>query len=164
MLIAALLLFAACGGDDNGSDAAGGDTDKKATEDKSDTGGGDGGGLTFTAVDYGFQGPTTLPAGKAMITLENEGKEPHELVLVQLLQGKTIEDVKAFIKENGAEGKPPKWVKFAAGVRPVKPGKTGTGGGDLKPGNYIAVCFVPSKAKGGKPHVALGMIQPLTVE
>lgn len=33
---------------------------------------------------------------------------------------------------------------------------------DLTPGEYILICFVPD-AKDGKPHVAHGMMQRVTI-
>lgn len=168
LIAVALFVFAACGDDsDSGDDAGGNDQAQeepaespKAEESPAE----EGGDTTFTAVDYGFQGPDTLPAGEAQITLENEGKEPHEMAIVSLLEGKTLEDALAYIKKQGTEGKPPSWVKFAGGIRPVKPGESGQGGANLEPGSYALLCFVESKANNGQPHVALGMAAPLTVE
>ncbi len=160
LLMAALMLLGACGGDDEGGDTeAGGDEqtspdDGGATED-----------ATFTAIDFGFQGPETLPAGEQVeVTLENEGKEKHEMALIQLVQGKTIEDVMAFIENEGLEGPPPPWAKQTGGIPPVDPGTTGSATIDLKPGNYVAMCFAPSKKNNNKPHAALGMVYPFTVE
>jgi hypothetical protein len=171
LLAVALFVFAACGDDsDSGTDAGGDDQaqeepaespEDEATEDEAPEEGGEG---TFTAVDFGFQGPTTLPAGKVQLTLENEGTEPHEMAVIGFEEGKTLEDALAFIKKQGTEGKPPSWAKFAGGIRPVKPGESGQGGANLEPGAYALLCFVESKENGGQPHVALGMAAPLTVQ
>ena len=32
---------------------------------------------------------------------------------------------------------------------------------DLRPGNYVALCFLPGP--GGAPHMAMGMLQQFTV-
>lgn len=157
--IAALLLFAACGSDDDGSDAGGGGP-KEGSAGKEGSASG-AGAATFTAVDFAFKGPASLPAGKTKLTMENEGKAPHMMILVQLLQGKTIEDAKAFIEKQGVAGRPPKWVKDVGEIRTTPPGKSQSASVDLQPGNYLALCFVESK---GKSHVELGMIQPITVQ
>ncbi len=163
LLMAAVMLFAACGDDDGGDDTeAGGGDDTEQTSPPDD--GAATGDTTFTAVDFGFQGPETLPAGQVQLTLENEGKEPHMLALVQLLQGKTIDDVTAFIKKEGVSGKPPSWAKQAGGIGVVKPGDSKDGGANLKPGNYVAICFVTSKKNNNKSHAELGMVYPITVE
>ena len=43
------------------------------------------------------------------------------------------------------------------------PGQTGWAHLDLTPGDYVAVCFIPSAAHEGKPHFALGMVKGFTV-
>jgi hypothetical protein len=162
LLMTAVMLFAACGDDEGGGDTETGGGDD--TEEPSPPDDGAAGDTTFTAVDFGFQGPETLPAGKVKLTLENEGKEPHMLALIQLLQGKTIDDVTAFIKKQGVAGKPPSWAKQAGGIGVAKPGESKAGGANLKPGSYVAMCFVTSKKNDNKSHAELGMIYPITVE
>jgi hypothetical protein len=162
LMLSASMLFAACGGDDDGGGTQGGGGDTEETSPPGD--GAAGGDNTYTAVDFGFQGPETLPAGKTKLTLKNEGKEPHMMIFIQLLQGKTIDDVMAFIEKNGVQGKPPPWAKQAGGINPVKPGATKSGGANLKPGSYVAMCFVTSKKNNNKSHAELGMVYPITVE
>jgi hypothetical protein len=165
LLMAAMMLLAACGGGDDengGTDAGGGDN---AAEDSPEDDAAAGDTATFTAVDFGFQGPETLPAGEVSLELENEGKEPHMMAFIELLQGKTIEDVNAFIEKNGLQGPPPPWAReVKGGVGVAKPGESKTGKAELKPGSYIAMCFVTSKKNDNQPHAALGMIYPITVE
>jgi hypothetical protein len=161
LMMTAVLLFAACGGDDDGGTQGGGGGGEEPSAPDGGTAGGD---TTFTAVDFGFQGPETLPPGQTKLTLKNEGKEPHMLALVQLLQGKTIDDVVAFIKKNGVGGKPPSWAKQAGGIGVAKPGSSKSGGANLKPGSYVAMCFVTSKKNNNKSHAELGMVYPITVQ
>lgn len=169
LLAVAVMVFAACGDDsDSGTDAGGNDQGQEEPADspeEDDSPEEEGGETTFTAVDFGFQGPTSLPAGKVSLTLENEGTEPHEMIVIGFEEGKTLEDALAFIKKQGVEGDPPSWAKPAGAVAPpIKPGETGQGEAELQPGAYALLCFVESKANGGQPHVALGMAAPLTVE
>ena len=49
------------------------------------------------------------------------------------------------------------------GTAPMNPGMTNWLDLDLEPGNYGAICLVPSPANNGAPHVALGMAMPFTV-
>ncbi|MDQ3986423.1 MAG: hypothetical protein M3280_07995 [Actinomycetota bacterium] len=169
LILVALLALAACG-DDNGDTDAGGDQGTEATDGGDGDGGEDGaagdGTVAFTAVDFAFQGPSTVPAGEVEFTMENTGKEPHMLALAQLDEGKTVEDVQAYIEKEGLQGPPPPWAKeVQGGIQPVKPGETGTGTATLKAGGYyVALCFIQSKANNNQPHAALGMIAPIQAQ
>jgi hypothetical protein len=126
---------------------------------------------TVTATDekdgdkrtYGFAFDG-LKAGTNAIRFENTGEELHHALFFPLAKGKTIEDAeKAFTSDEPPQGPPP--VDFDSGV-----GTTVIDGGiaqnislDLKAGTYAVICFL-SDREGGKPHVAQGMIEELTVE
>ena len=162
-LVAALGLTA-CG--DDGTDpetdpAASGSTTPSASA-SDDAMSGD---VTFTATEYGFDGPDTLPAGKVTITLVNEGEEPHEMALFPVEEGRGPEDVLEFIEENPElNGPPPPWVIGEGTGTFAKPGKTADPvSAKLEPGTYLAVCFVSTKQSDGTPHAALGMISEITV-
>ena len=162
LLAGLLIVGAACGSDDDGdSDAdsnAGAETESPADGQTEGTDGG--GGLEVTAVDYGFQvGSPTIPAGETEITLTNDGKEKHELAMVGIKEGAPPIEELAKLPEDEAQ------KHFATqpfGIPPVEPGETGSVTEDLKPGLYAMVCFV--ETKDGKPHVALGMVNQVTVE
>ena len=86
------------------------------------------------------------------------------IVLVELLEGKTIDDVTTYLQEHGAQGKPPSWVKDLHTSVVVKPGEEGsTKPVDLTPGTYAILCFV-TDTKTHKPHALLGMTKEITVE
>ena len=162
LLSALLILGAACGGgDDDGDTDAGGDTEttENETPDGGETEAG-GGGLTITAVDFAFKVPASVPAGETEITLENAGKEEHELQLVPLSDD--APDVEKLLDMPQKEAE-----KFFAGkpisIKPIAPGATETLNADLQPGTYGMVCFVVSK-KEKKPHAFLGMYNQITVE
>lgn len=53
---------------------------------------------TFTAEDYGFDGPDVLPAGMLVVRLANRGSEPHHIQLLRLENGKSPEDLKAALQ------------------------------------------------------------------
>ena len=177
LLLAALmslaLVSAACGSDSDpesasddeqqsqSGDDASSSEETDAEEVETDEGTGEGGGATYVATEFAFEGPDVLPAGDVTLTLDNQGKQVHELSLGELLQGKTMTDVHALLKK-GVGGKPPKWFKVAGGTG-AKPGETGTLDAKLTPGSYIMLCLVPDKASK-KPHVMLGMMKAVTVE
>ena len=86
------------------------------------------------------------------------------LIMVELLEGKTIDDVATFIEEEGVEGKPPTWAKNVKMETFAKPGKSDTAKPvELTPGTYAMLCFIPDK-ESKKTHAELGMIKELTVE
>ena len=88
-----------------------------------------------------------------------------ELGLFKIAEGKTIDDLKAFLLT--PPGTPP-----PAGPPPF----TSAGGTvglsskahswltlDLSPGTYAMVCFFPDPTKNGLPHALEGMIKEVTV-
>lgn len=169
-MVALSLFVAACGTDSgdeaNASDDAAetevdtaSDAEEETTEDDAATE--ESGPVTIVATEFAFEGPDTLPAGKVTIEMENQGKQPHELVMGELLDGKTIDDVNALLAK-GDPGKPPKWFKTTGGTG-AKPGGTGKLNADLTAGNYVFLCFVPDK-ESKKPHALLGMIKDVMVE
>ena len=115
--------------------------------------------VSFTAVDYGFNGPASISAGMTTITLVNEGQELHHQQLVKLAEGMTAQDLLGALDPE-AEGPPP-GISISGGVAALAPGVTGQVTLNLEVGNYIMVCFIPDT--NGVPHVALGMVTPLAV-
>jgi hypothetical protein len=162
--LATTVTLAACA-DDGGGDAA--DTgDPSPSETTSPSAAVAEGDVTYAAVEYGFDGPQTLAAGEAEITLVNEGEEPHEMVLFPVEEGRGPQDVLDYIAENPKlNGPPPEWVLGEGIGTFAKPGKTAKPvTAELEPGSYLAVCFVSTEESDGKPHASLGMIQEITVE
>ena len=114
--------------------------------------------VTFTAKEFAFEGPDTIPAGLTMFHFNANGQELHHLQLLKLEQGKTYADLQAALK---AGGPPPAWVVPYGGVNPPVPGGTTVATQTMEPGNYAVVCFIESADK--VPHMAKGMTKPLTV-
>ena len=114
--------------------------------------------VTMTLSDYTFTLSKPLAAGRQMIKVENAASQPHEVVLVQLAPGKTIEDVGKWAAE--MKGPPP--GKPIGGIPAFMKGKTAFFEVNLTAGDYGMICFVPD-AKDGKPHSAHGMAQTIKV-
>lgn len=106
--------------------------------------------------NYQLDGP--LFAGRRTIRVENIGKFEHQMWVVRLLAGRTIEQAT-------------KWAENPSGPAPFEPvgGTTGLAAGksvnitlDLIPGEYALLCtlFNPLSKK---PHSAHGMIKPLRI-
>ena len=114
--------------------------------------------VTFTAKEFAFEGPDTIPAGLTMFHLNANGQELHHLQILRLEQGKTFTDFQAALKTGGP---PPTWVVPYGGVNPPAPGGTTVATQTMEPGNYAVVCFIEGADK--VPHMAKGMAKPLTV-
>ncbi|MDQ4145935.1 MAG: hypothetical protein M3198_19745 [Actinomycetota bacterium] len=165
LLSALLILGAACGG---GDEEEGGDTGGDSASEKSETPEteeteaeeGAGGTVTIEGVDFAFKTPGSVAAGETEITFENNGKEPHQLIMALLKEG--APPIEELVKLPQKEAQ-----KFLAedisgeAAKPIPPGKSTSFTAELKPGTYGMVCFVESK---GKPHAFLGMVNSFTVE
>lgn len=114
--------------------------------------------VKITATEYSFDAPAEIPAGLTTLRLVSNGKELHHASLIKLDDGKTIDDFKKAIEK---QGPPPAWMVAAGGPNPPRPGGTTEETQLLEPGNYVIVCFVPSP--DGVPHIAKGMLRPITV-
>jgi hypothetical protein len=136
--------------------------------------------VTVNLIEMAFEGlPTDAPAGSHVLEIVNTGTQLHEIVILQLAAGVTIEQamqgfmepppspvaspvvdqtVASPIAETPAG---PPFVAIA-GVAPISPGETNYAAFDLVAGDYIAICFVPD-AETGAPHFAMGMIAGFTV-
>lgn len=115
--------------------------------------------LTVTMKDFLFDFPETLPSGPRIIKVVNNGPEAHELNLLRLEQGKTVEDVKQYLAEpNG----PPPFLPVG-GMNGLSVGNAGYMELNFEPGTYVAICNIPSPKAEGHPHFTLGMIKAFTV-
>ncbi|HEX2220132.1 MAG TPA: hypothetical protein VHG35_15120 [Gemmatimonadales bacterium] len=114
--------------------------------------------VTVITTDYSFDAPAELPAGLTTFRLVNRGPSLHHIQLVKFGEGKTLDDFMAALK---AGGPPPKWATMEGGPNPSELGDTASTTVTLEPGNYAMVCFIPDP--DGVPHIAKGMVRPLTV-
>lgn len=108
-------------------------------------------------LDYTFALETPLRSGFQTLEVQNLGPEPHEVAIVKLAAGMTLADVEAWL--NDPQGPPPATV--AGAVSALAPSLTAYLELDLTPGAYVLLCLV--SAPDGRPHVAHGMIQQVTV-
>ena len=113
---------------------------------------------TMTLADYSFTLDTPLTAGKNTIKVVNTAAQPHEVVIVRIFPGKTVNDVAAFAEK--PVGAPPGEV--VGGSSHVAGSVMNFVELDLTPGDYGFICFLPD-AKDGKAHVAHGMLQAFKI-
>jgi hypothetical protein len=105
--------------------------------------------------EYAFVMPDEAEAGVIRFQISNVGDDLHEYALGRLDQGKTIEDVKAFLASGGEDA--PEWFTDVGGVPVLSPGEELTLTRELPPATYVFLCFLP--APSGEPHVSLGMLK-----
>lgn len=110
------------------------------------------------ATDYALQLPDTLTAGLTTFHLMNDGKELHHMTVVRLAEGMSAID---FSKLDPTKP-PPAGIELDGGPNFAAPGGTAEATVDLRVGNYMVVCMIPSSVDG-KPHAMKGMVHALTV-
>jgi hypothetical protein len=74
--------------------------------------------VTFTATEYGYQGPKEIPAGPTVFRFSNQGKELHHLVIVRLDGGMTYDSLLVALKKPGP---PPAWAHPVGGPNAAEP-------------------------------------------
>jgi hypothetical protein len=110
--------------------------------------------VTVVAHDYSFDLPATIPSGYVDITLQNDGKQDHQMQLVKL--GDSTYDAFKAAAITTNIGAVSKNAVFVGGPNNAAPGKSTTVTLKLDPGLYAVTCFIPGT--DGKPHAAHGMI------
>ncbi len=114
---------------------------------------------TVKLLDFSFALPSEIKAGKQLWQVVNEGTQPHEINFMKLAEGKTMDDIMAWM--HNPTGAPP--FSNVGGYNGIDPQKVGWMELDLTPGQYVAICHIPDPASG-KPHDALGMVLPFAVK
>lgn len=115
--------------------------------------------VTVKLLDFSFTLPPQTKAGPQVWQVINEGEQIHEIALIKLAEGKTMEDVAAFM--HSLHGAPP--FESIGGFQALDPGKSGWLNLDLSPGNYVALCYVPDPVSG-QAHLEMGMVMPFIVK
>lgn len=121
--------------------------------------------LTVALVDFAFGLPAELPAGAQTWLIENLGEQWHELIVIPVPAGTTLEDAMSLLMavEEGAEGEGG-MPEFAAVWSPMSAGERAWVQVDLAPGTYLVSCFIEDvNSDEHAIHAALGMIQIVTM-
>lgn len=116
------------------------------------------GDVTLTLNDYSFTLSKPLTAGSHTIRVENGAAQSHEVELIRLAPGKTVDDLMGWMQS--MQGPPP--ASAIGGIAGMQHGEVQAFSADLTPGDYVMICFVPD-AGDGKPHFMHGMVQRFTV-
>ena len=118
---------------------------------------------TVTTIDYGFETEGDFQVGENEVTFENAGAEPHHVLAQRIAEGKTIEDVRTYLRTQ--KGQPPLDEASLAETAVLEGGGSQVVTLDLKqPGQYAMLCFV-SDRQGGPPHsIGEGMLGEVEVK
>ena len=115
--------------------------------------------ITVTGADYNWKVSKPITAGRHVIRVATAANsQPHELMIVRLPPGKTVQDLVAW--GNHPTGMPP--AESIQGLAPLEAKLVGYATVDFKPGRYAFICFIPD-AKDGLPHASHGMVQEFTI-
>ena len=136
----------------------------------SSSSGGAGTALTATIFvqNFKYNGvPTTVTSGVNTFLFQNQESFPitHEMIPIQLPEGKTAQDVIDGATANGASDED-NWLHIGGDF-----GAVDTGAGilvslNLPPGNYAFACWQTGTQSGGEdgpPHASKGMVTAFTV-
>lgn len=119
--------------------------------------------ITIPAEDYAFQAPDQIPSGWTTIQYENQGNEPHFLLIAKVPDGHTFEEyatdvllpfneVWYAVRDEGISPEEvmerlganlPEWfwtVEFMGGTGVISPGFSSEISLNLAPGNYVLEC------------------------
>jgi hypothetical protein len=122
-------------------------------------------------MDFSFTVDSQLTAGRHTIRVENAGLEPHDLVMLKLAPGETLEQVRSFLNPERARrpdeaGQPLPPLKslelLAGGIAVIAPGMHVFFQTDLTAGEYVLVCM--TTAPDGRAHIEHGMIQQIRIQ
>jgi hypothetical protein len=108
--------------------------------------------------DFSFDAPP-MTAGAHIFHVINDGLQTHEVQLVRLNDGVTVQDYLAAMAP-GAKAPPPGVLMGGPGA--FSKGLDGYWTVDFAPGTYAFLCFVPDTASG-MPHMMKGMVREFTI-
>jgi hypothetical protein len=123
---------------------------------------------TIQLLDFGFALETPLTPGHHTIRIVNTGVEPHDMNLIKLAPGGTLEAVRDWLnpekarRPDQATEQPPPIEGLAGGIAAIGSGLEGFFDADLTPGDYVLACM--ATAPDGRSHIEHGMIQHIRIQ
>ena len=104
-------------------------------------------------------GSSSLPM-KGRFTFKNKADEPHFVILQQVAEGTTTDQVLQFLQTDDGTSPPPSWALPASlTTGTLSPRRSMTVNYDLPAGQYVIMCFFPDPEMGGMPHALMGMLK-----
>jgi hypothetical protein len=109
--------------------------------------------------EYAFDMPKSLPSGRHLWQFTNQGEFLHNIGIIRLGEGQSMDDVIAWTKE--PQGPEP--YEYFTMWNILSPGATSWGQIELQPGEYLAVDFMPDFASEDGLNMEQGMVWKFTV-
>lgn len=105
-------------------------------------------------------GASHLPMkGRLLFKNKANAGVPHFVLLQQVAEGTTTDEVLAFLQSE-EQGPPPAWaLRASMETGSLSPGRSMTVDYDLPAGQYVVMCFFPDPKMGGMPHALMGMLE-----
>jgi hypothetical protein len=121
--------------------------------------------LTVTLADFAFGLPIDLPAGEQTWLIENLGEQWHELIVIPVPDGTTVEAAMSLLMAGEEDGEGGGGMpEFAAVWSPMSAGERAWVQVDLAAGTYLVICFIEdANSDDHAIHADLGMIQIVIV-
>jgi hypothetical protein len=113
-------------------------------------------------IDWAFGAPDSITAGDTYRVV-NRGDQVHQIGISALGDGKTADDVLAYLSGEVPDGTPPP-LRDLSGTGWLSPGQAQNLTLDLPPGRYVFVCYLVDPTDHDTPHVRNGMIREITIE
>jgi hypothetical protein len=113
----------------------------------------------IVAYEYGFKA-SGIDSGRTEVLIQNTGEQPHFVEAIPIKDGKTIDDVKDYLKTQAGESPLDDKDVEASAVQEADSAQVTTL--EFQKGSYALLCFVPDRA-GGPPHAFKGMVSELQV-
>lgn len=109
--------------------------------------------------DYAFTLSEPLTTGTHTLRVRNDGPQIHDVALVRLEPGATIDQ---FLQALAPGSSTPPPGELTGGLGGITSGETAFLTVTIEPATYVLLCFVPD-AGDGAPHFAHGMMQEIVV-
>lgn len=113
-------------------------------------------------TDFRIDMPDTIPAGKQTWEIDNQGKQWHELAIIKLHEGVTVNDV--FKQMQAADAGQALPFDMMAAWTPMGFGQRAWVTWDLPAGKYTVLCFLPDLNGDKAPHATKGEVHDLIVK
>ena len=126
--------------------------------------------MVVRLMDFSFALDTPVTAGRHTIRVENAGMQPHDLVLMKLVPGKTVEDIRTWMnperpRRSDVPAEPPPPLDslgtLIGGIASIGSGIESFFEADFTAGEYVLICM--TTAPDGRSHIEHGMIQQISV-
>jgi hypothetical protein len=116
---------------------------------------------TITLSDYNINLSPMLRRGFNSIRVENRGPQGHDVQLVRINRGRTVQQILNWMESPRRNVASPPGV-LMGGMVGIDKGRSGYFTANLRTGDYLLLCFIPD-SKDHKPHFRHGMLTQFNI-